>query len=327
MSSMYHCILRGPCRMIALAAICLGLTALPVQADESVTGTAADTADNARGADTAGSSVSKPVDEHDTAAAIPTDSGAAGRMTSQAASDAVATGAAAAPMKAAAEAGRTKPDGRNESAAAGQDPASADRTAATDGAAVDVTRLWPPVDSLVTSPFGERRGPLVGRAGRRHSGLDIRAHIGWPVRSLGDGVVQRAGPGGVAGIMVQVRQDNGRLVSYAHLQKALVKQGQHVNRGQYVGRVGCTGRTTGAHLHISVRGADGRLIDPRQEFTGLWELFDPPLADLEKPIEAMFCPMSERIRGSVNRRLIGQQHYLRLQRLSKHGNFKVPDLP
>ncbi len=324
MSSMYHCILRGPCRMIALAAICLGLTALPVQADESAAGAATAAADNAPGADTAGSSVSKPAD-CDTAAVQ--DAQAALPEASQPASDAVATGAASAPMKATAEAGNPKPDGGDTSAAAGQDPASAGRTEATDGAAVDVTRLWPPVDSLVTSPFGERRGPLVGRAGRRHSGLDIRAHIGWPVRSLGDGVVQRAGPGGVAGIMVQVRQDNGRLVSYAHLQKALVKQGQHVNRGQYVGRVGCTGRTTGAHLHISVRGADGRLIDPRQEFAGLWELFDPPLADLEKPIEAMFCPMSERIRGSANRRLIGQQHYLRMQRLSKHGNFKVPDLP
>ncbi|MDO5536159.1 MAG: M23 family metallopeptidase [Desulfovibrionaceae bacterium] len=192
----------------------------------------------------------------------------------------------------------------------------------------NVKRLWPRVESLVTSAYGEQRGGMTrySRA-RRHMGLDIRAHQGWPIRSLRNGVVTAAGFGGRAGLMVKVRQDNGRTVTYAHMSEILVKKGQKVSRGQYVGRVGCTGVTTGSHLHIGVRDAKGNPVNPRGEFTGLWELFDPPVKDISGPIEAMACSRRDRLKGSPNKRLIGTQHYLRMRRLSEHANFSVPDLP
>ncbi len=292
---MHHSILNGPCLVLVLAALLPVLAGMPVQA----------LADGAGAAKTAAKTM-------DAGTGVEAAAGAPAESTSGETSAAPAD-AGAAPKEAAAP------------AAGG---AAADRVPSpADGDAVDVRRLWPPVDALVTSPFGERRGPRFGRPAGRHGGLDIRARIGWPVRSLQDGVVQRAGRSGAAGIMVQVRQDNGHLVSYAHLQQALVKQGQKVTRGQYVGRVGCTGRTTGAHLHISVRGSDGRPMDPRQQIAGLWELFDPAPEELTGPIEAMACPMSERIKGSPNRRLIGQQHYLRMQKLARQNRYRVPDLP
>lgn len=185
---------------------------------------------------------------------------------------------------------------------------------------------WPPVEQLVTSAYGEKRSGLTSyETARTHLGLDIRAHLGWPVRSLRNGVVRQAGNGGRSGLMVQVAQDDGKTVAYAHLSEILVRKGDKVARGQYVGKVGCTGRTSGSHLHIAVRDAEGRPCNPRHEFTGLWELFDPPLKDLAGPIEPMACPMRERLKASPNKRLIGTQQYLRMRKALQQNKFKVPD--
>ena len=195
-------------------------------------------------------------------------------------------------------------------------------------------KLWPSVDSLVTSAFGERRSsgiPLTGRApmrSRRHSGLDIRGHLGWPVRTLRSGVVLSAGPSGAAGLTVKILQDNKKTVSYAHLGEILVTRGQKVTRGQHIGKVGCTGRTTGAHLHLTVRDSQGRHINPRKELTGLWELYDPPLADLSGPIRAQACSGKFGQAGRpVNRRLYGSQQYLRMRKaLIGIEDYKIPDI-
>ncbi len=188
--------------------------------------------------------------------------------------------------------------------------------------------LWPPVKELVTSPFGEHRGsivPLLSDApmkSRHHGGLDLRGHLGWPVRSLGDGKVVMAGPGGNAGIMVKIEQTDGKFVAYAHLGEVLVKSGDEVKKGQHIGKVGCTGRTTGAHLHISVRDEKGNLLNPEKELEGLWEVYDPPLADLREPIKAQSCG---RVYGGVNHRLQGQKQYLRMRKALLGNEYKVPD--
>lgn len=194
--------------------------------------------------------------------------------------------------------------------------------------AAQAIALWPSVDSFVTSPFGERRGstvPLLSDVPMRpryHSGLDLRGHLGWPVRSLKDGTVLQAGQAGSAGLMVKVAQTDGKTVSYAHLGKVLVKKGDTVKRGQHVGEVGCTGRTTGAHVHLTVRNREGRHIDPRKELTGLWELYDPPLEDLKKPVQPQAC-----MRRGVNKRLAGTQQYLRMRKaLIESGSYKIPDI-
>lgn len=250
---------------------------------------------------------------------------------------AAAEGEHAAPKEGSSQAG----DAAEQQAAESGKAAEADSSAASKaGAAEDkspdadspyaaqVIALWPSVDSFVTSPFGERRGstvPLLSDVPMRpryHSGLDLRGHLGWPVRSLKDGTVLQAGQAGSAGLMVKVAQTDGKTVSYAHLGKVLVKKGDTVKRGQHVGEVGCTGRTTGAHVHLTVRNREGRHIDPRKELTGLWELYDPPLEDLKKPVQPQAC-----MRRGVNKRLAGTQQYLRMRKaLIESGSYKIPDI-
>ncbi len=124
----------------------------------------------------------------------------------------------------------------------------------------------PPLAEMITSPFGPRRMPgWLSRRGmvmREHSGLDIRARLGWPVVALEGGQISHAGPHGLSGIVVEIRQDDGMTARYAHLEKTLVRAGRRVQRGETVGLVGCTGRTTGAHLHFGLRNAQGELVDP-----------------------------------------------------------------
>lgn len=192
----------------------------------------------------------------------------------------------------------------------------------------DVRELWPPLKELVTSAYGARRSSLSqGSAGHVHTGLDIRAHIGWPIRSLQKGVVVEAGMNGAAGLMVQVQQENGRLVTYAHMSEILATKGQEVARGQHIGKVGCTGRTTGAHLHIAIKDGSGRHVNPRKEINGLWEVFDPPLEELSGPIESMACTPRERMKGGqANKRLIGSEHYLRMRKaLPKRTRINLPE--
>lgn len=190
----------------------------------------------------------------------------------------------------------------------------------------DVRELWPPLKELVTSAYGAKRSSL-GQGGHVHTGLDIRAHIGWPIRSLQKGVVVEAGMNGPAGLMVQVQQENGRLVTYAHMSEILTTKGQEVSRGQHIGKVGCTGRTTGAHLHIAIKDASGRHVNPRQEIKGLWEVFDPPVEELSGPIESMACTPRERMKGGqANKRLIGTEHYLRMRKaLPKQTRINLPE--
>jgi len=112
----------------------------------------------------------------------------------------------------------------------------------------------------VSSPFGPRRDPIDGGE-RVHSGLDLAAPTGEPVRSAAAGQVVRAGSLGGYGLVVDVRHRGGVLTRYAHLSELLVAKGERLARGQRVGRVGATGRATGPHLHFEVQ-IRGRPSDP-----------------------------------------------------------------
>ncbi len=162
----------------------------------------------------------------------------------------------------------------------------------TAGEGYSKKHLWPPVGALITSPYGAIRGTyrVFGAAGvRRHGGVDLRAHLGWPVTALRDGTVVQAGPRGPAGIAVDLKMKDGRHALYFHLSKVLVKPGETVSRGQHLGLVGCTGRTTGAHLHFAMKNEAGATIDPTPHIQGLWELFDPPASDLRGTIQPQSC--------------------------------------
>ncbi len=115
----------------------------------------------------------------------------------------------------------------------------------------DAPSLWP-VEGRVASSFGERQDPINGE-GAFHSGLDIDAPYGTPVRAAGDGDVTGASMGSGYGRQVVLNHGHDVLTVYGHLSAIAVLPGQHVTRGQVIGYVGQSGRATGPHLHYEVR--------------------------------------------------------------------------
>lgn len=115
----------------------------------------------------------------------------------------------------------------------------------------DAPSIWP-IEGIVTSSFGEREDPFNGE-GAFHAGIDISAPYGTPIRATADGDVSSAAMG--AGYGREIRLDHGHDLStvYGHLSAIAVLPGQHVIRGQVIGYVGQSGRSTGPHLHYEVR--------------------------------------------------------------------------
>jgi murein DD-endopeptidase MepM/ murein hydrolase activator NlpD len=119
--------------------------------------------------------------------------------------------------------------------------------------------IWPAVGWL-TDRFGGRTNPVTGQPST-HEGLDISGDRGDPVFAAAEGTVQSAGWAGDYGNLVVVTHDFGLVTRYAHLSKILVKPGDVVRRGQTIGQIGSTGRSTGPHLHYEVW-ANGKPINP-----------------------------------------------------------------
>jgi murein DD-endopeptidase MepM/ murein hydrolase activator NlpD len=111
--------------------------------------------------------------------------------------------------------------------------------------------LWP-VEGPVTGSFGERIDPFNGE-GAFHSGIDISASYGQAVIAPADGVVEFADYMGGYGRAIIVDHGHGITTRYGHLSNFAVAAGQHVHRGDTIGYVGLSGRSTGPHLHYEVR--------------------------------------------------------------------------
>ena len=111
-----------------------------------------------------------------------------------------------------------------------------------------------PVNRTVrwTSGFGTRRDPFNGRA-RKHSGQDLAGPSGTPILAAGDGTVSFAGRQSGYGNVVKIRHAFGYETVYAHLRDIKVERGQLVSRGDLIGGMGNTGRSTGTHLHYEIR--------------------------------------------------------------------------
>src|SRR5690606_2828218 len=118
----------------------------------------------------------------------------------------------------------------------------------------------PSPGSGISSRFGNRTDPFLNRLAL-HAGIDFRVRAGTQVRSTGAGTVVIAGRTGGYGNMVEIDHGNGLTTRYAHLTRALVAVGDHVEASDIVGLSGTTGRSTGPHLHYEVR-RDGRAVDP-----------------------------------------------------------------
>ncbi len=111
--------------------------------------------------------------------------------------------------------------------------------------------LWP-VDGQVTASFGERIDPFNGE-GAFHSGVDISSPYGTPIVAPADGVVTFADLLGGYGRLIMITHGNGITTRYGHLSGFAVTAGQSVHRGNVIGYVGASGRSTGPHLHYEVR--------------------------------------------------------------------------
>ncbi len=111
--------------------------------------------------------------------------------------------------------------------------------------------LWP-VIGPITSSFGEREDPFNGE-GAFHSGVDISAQFGELVRATADGTVEIASMASGYGREILINHGNGIQTLYGHLSGFAVTAGQQVSRGQVIGYVGMSGRSTGPHLHYEVR--------------------------------------------------------------------------
>ncbi|HDQ40184.1 MAG TPA: M23 family metallopeptidase [Desulfonatronum sp.] len=119
--------------------------------------------------------------------------------------------------------------------------------------------IWP-TEGWVTSEFGYRRSPFTDRR-EFHKGLDIAGPIGTPVYATAKGLVISSEKDGAYGLTVTIDHGSGIITNYAHLHSIAVKNGQNVSRGELLGYMGNTGRTTGPHLHYEVR-LNGIPVDP-----------------------------------------------------------------
>ena len=112
--------------------------------------------------------------------------------------------------------------------------------------------IWP-VQGRLSSSFGKRNDPFAG-TGSFHAGVDLTARHGTPIVAAADGVVTQSGWFAKYGKRVVLAHGgNGLSTRYAHMSEFFVRPGQVVRRGEVVGRVGRTGRTTSPHLHYEVR--------------------------------------------------------------------------
>ncbi|HLV06706.1 MAG TPA: M23 family metallopeptidase [Croceibacterium sp.] len=126
---------------------------------------------------------------------------------------------------------------------------------------VSIPSRMPLDNATLTSSYGMRTHPVLG--GRRnHNGIDLAQPTGTPVYATADGIVSKAERFGSYGNYIQIEHGGELQTRYAHLSGYAISAGEQVRKGQLIGFVGSTGRSTGPHLHYEVRVA-GEAVDPR----------------------------------------------------------------
>src|SRR5262249_42472210 len=128
--------------------------------------------------------------------------------------------------------------------------------------AQNLALAWPLAPVIVTSPFGYRRDPILGRTSVRfHAGVDLGGSPGDLVHAAGSGRVLSSGWLGGHGRAIIIQHPGGYQTVYAHLRQILIPMGSEVDAGSPIGFVGNSGRSTGPHLHFEVRHG-GVPLDP-----------------------------------------------------------------
>ena len=111
--------------------------------------------------------------------------------------------------------------------------------------------LGAPVPGVITSKYGRRRDPINSRPAF-HKGVDIRGRMGTEVKATAEGKVYELGNDKGIGRFIVLDHKNGFRTSFGHLKKILIKRGQEVRRGQVIGLLGNSGRSTGPHVHYEI---------------------------------------------------------------------------
>ena len=128
------------------------------------------------------------------------------------------------------------------------------------GAAVSIPSRMPVDGVRLTSGFGMRTHPVLG--GRRgHKGVDLGAPVGTPIYATADGMVSKAEWFSSYGLYISLEHGGDIQTRYGHMSRLNVAAGQQVRKGDLIGYVGSTGRSTGPHLHYEVRIA-GEAVNP-----------------------------------------------------------------
>jgi murein DD-endopeptidase MepM/ murein hydrolase activator NlpD len=132
--------------------------------------------------------------------------------------------------------------------------------------------------SAITSQFTESRFHPILKAGLPHTGVDFAAQRGTPVRAVGDGIISAAGWNGGYGRAIDIQHDASYMSRYAHLDRLAegIQNGAAVTKGQIIGYVGSTGRSTGPHLHFELY-KDQQYIDPLSVDFPAEETIEPDL--------------------------------------------------
>lgn len=163
------------------------------------------------------------------------------------------------------------------------------------GEAAEAMFLRQPLRSgHTTSGFGMRLHPILHQM-KAHYGVDFAAGTGTPVFAAADGVLISAHKAGAAGNLIRLRHGDGYVSEYMHLQKFAsgLDSGDAVTKGQTIGYVGSTGRSTGPHLHFGVR-KNGRYLDP----TSLGDVLQPGIgAKARHGFEAQAAELLKLLRG------------------------------
>ena len=126
--------------------------------------------------------------------------------------------------------------------------------------AISIPSRMPLLGAELTSAYGMRNHPILRRR-RPHNGVDLAAPTGTPVYATADGIVERADRFSSYGLFISIDHGAELETRYAHLSRLAVAAGDRVSKGDVIGYVGSTGRSTGPHLHYEVR-VDGVAVDP-----------------------------------------------------------------
>ena len=129
------------------------------------------------------------------------------------------------------------------------------------GGAIAIPSEKPVKTAEFTSAFGVRSDPFR-KASAMHAGIDLAGPVGTPIHATADGTVVRAGwNSGGYGNLVEIDHGRGIITRYGHLSRISIREGERVARGEVIGTMGSTGRSTGSHLHYEVR-IDDRPVNP-----------------------------------------------------------------